>query len=113
MNIYVVEPGGIVRPEPDFDKLSLWTVFAERKSFDDGGRVVARDVLPDGTLVSTVFLSADHRMGNGPPVLFETMVFDCPAQAWNDFQSRYCTVEEARAGHADIVERLRTHQEPP
>ena len=28
-----------------------------------------------GTEVSTVFLGVDHQVGDGPPLLFETMVF--------------------------------------
>lgn len=46
--------------------------------FENAGevRVVARDELPDGHTVSTVFLGIDHNFGDtGPPILFETMVF--------------------------------------
>lgn len=53
--------------------------------------------------VSTVFLALDHRFSeDGPPVLFETMVF--PDQ---DICERYCTYEEAVKGHSEIVERIR------
>lgn len=58
----------------------------------------------NGVVVSTVFLGVDHRhtiFGEGPPLLFETMVF-------NDYgddgtQERHSTWEEAEAGHARIV----------
>lgn len=50
--------------------------------------------------VSTVFLGLDHSWGEGPPVLFETMVFGVPG---NDFQERYCTWEEAEVGHDQAV----------
>src|SRR6187401_652293 len=37
---------------------------------------VAWNHLDDGTIVSTVFLGLDHSWGHGPPLLYETMVFD-------------------------------------
>ena len=46
--------------------------------------------------VSTVFLGLDHSWGGDRPVLFETMVFGVPGL---DVQDRYCTWEEAEAGH--------------
>lgn len=51
----------------------------------------------DEVTVSTVFLGLDHRMfGEGPPILFETLVFGGP----NDGRmERYCTWEEAERGH--------------
>lgn len=60
----------------------------------------------DGVRVSTVFLVYDHAFGEGPPVLWETMVFwgghemDCEGQ-------RYCSHAEAVAGHAAMVERVK------
>lgn len=65
-------------------------------------RHVAITEVAQGVTVSTVFLGIDHRhFGKGPPILFETMVF-------NDYgddgtQERYSTWEEAEAGHARIV----------
>lgn len=66
-------------------------------------------------VVSTVWLGLDHRfMGEGPPIIFETMVFT--ASAWHDEHGhedpdheplieidvrRYCTEEEAMAGHQE------------
>jgi hypothetical protein len=58
--------------------------------------------------VSTVFLCIDHNAGSeGPPVLFETMIWsdkktDNPGEFFN-FQTRYCTWEEAVAGHNFVV----------
>ncbi len=57
--------------------------------------------------MSTVFLGIDHRfggMGDGPPLVFETMVFDGPG-AGSDalFQHRWSTFEEALRGHAYTV----------
>jgi hypothetical protein len=67
-------------------------------------RRVALDKLPDGTLVSTVFLGIDHSMGEGPPILFETMVRDPRTRQWAD-QTRCATWDEALAMHAAALVR--------
>ena len=73
--------------------------------------------------ISTVWLGYDHRHGSGPPVIFETMVFergpagireeyrglrtlvDDTYHEWNEVDGRrYCTEAEALAGHAAMVE---------
>ena len=52
------------------------------------------------TRISTVFLGLDHRfVGQGPPILFESLVFDGP---YADLMARYCTLREAEKGHAKI-----------
>ncbi len=64
---------------------------------------VAATVLPDGKWVSTVWLGLDHNWGDGPPVIFETMVF---ANPWNsrDLDScRYRTEADAMEGHAKMA----------
>jgi hypothetical protein len=56
------------------------------------------------TGISTVFLIFDHDFtGNGPPILFETMVF---GGKLNDFTERYSTFSEAESGHARIVRQV-------
>jgi hypothetical protein len=74
---------------------------ADEACFGNGNRV-AKTVLPQH-VVSTVFLVTDHRFdGEGPPVLFETMVFDSTgAEADID---RYATWAEALDGHARMVQ---------
>ena len=84
-------------PEPDLLTWARWMETAQRR--------VALAHLPDGTKVSTVFLGLDHNfMLDGPPILFETMVFGGPH---DQDQERYSTWPEAEAGHAEIVKRLR------
>lgn len=62
----------------------------ESKSIDS-------DFLEGGVRVSTIFLGLDHRFsGDGPPILFETMIFGGPHDG---YQERYCTWEEAKEGH--------------
>jgi hypothetical protein len=46
--------------------------------------------------VSTVFLGLDHSFGEGPPQLFETMIF---GGEHDEYQERYSTWDEAEAGH--------------
>ncbi len=70
-------------------------------------RTVARDEV-DGASISTVWLGLDHGWGEGPPLIFETMVFGSPLdqECW-----RYSTEAEARAGHAAAIEAVRNR--PP
>lgn len=60
---------------------------------------VAEDEIND-CWVSTVWVGLDHKMQNwfgGPPLVFETMVFD---KTGNDnYCKRYSTWEEAEEGH--------------
>lgn len=71
------------------------------RSFDRKNRQVDRTELPNGYLVSTVFLGLDHNWGPGPPLIFETMTFpECPDG--EQIQDRYSTRDEAKAGHADV-----------
>lgn len=55
-------------------------------------------------MISTVFLGLDHRWSGGPPLLFETMVFNGPL---SEEQDRYTTWEQAVAGHKAMVERVK------
>jgi hypothetical protein len=53
-----------------------------------------------GVQVSTVFLGLDHSFGHGPPLLFETMIFNGPHDGW---QMRATTWEEAEKAHQAAV----------
>jgi hypothetical protein len=55
--------------------------------------------------VSTIFLGLDHNFwGQGPPILFETLVFGGPLDGEMD---RYSSWDEAEAGHAAMCARVR------
>lgn len=54
--------------------------------------------------VSTVFLGLDHRWGEGPPILFETMVF---GGLLDGEVERYATLAEAMAGHESLASKVR------
>ena len=82
-------------PEPDVIKWGQWFQIADR--------CVARTMV-EGIRISTVFLGLDHSFGEGQPMLFETLVFDGPL---DDEMDRYLTWDEAVAGHAAIVERVK------
>lgn len=61
---------------------------------------VVEAVESDGVRVSTVWLGIDHSHGEGPPLIFETMIFGGPHDG---YQERYSTEAEARAGHAEAL----------
>jgi hypothetical protein len=95
MNYILV--GQSVVPEPDVEAWAQW--------FDNNERIVNRtNVGPH--LVSTVFLGLDHNFGRqGPPLLFETMVFqsgDPKSEALA--QQRCSTWLEAETQHHRIVD---------
>ena len=55
--------------------------------------------------ISTVFLGFDHsHQKGGNPILWETIVFDGPLAGEME---RYCTMQDAIAGHYQMVERVR------
>lgn len=59
--------------------------------------------------VSTVWLGLNHQYGDGPPIIFETMVFLADTQELADvpFQDRYSTEEQAKRGHEEICTLIR------
>jgi len=60
---------------------------------------VAETTLPNGRWVSTVWLGLDHSFGSGPPLIFETMVFQNRSDMGDLDCERYSTEAEAIAGH--------------
>lgn len=85
-------------------------ILLERSALRSGFLIIARFMWPAirfsiGVDISTVFLGFDHGFGQGLPILFETMIFGGPYDQW---QRRYCTWDEAEAGHRHAVA-LATH----
>ena len=83
-------------------------LFAWASLFEDiPYKRIAKDVLPDGTEVSTVWLGLDHNFGfGGPPLIFETMVFAATEDGSLGDElatERYATEEQAKAGHEAMV----------
>lgn len=79
--------------EMDLLKWGVW--------FEKADRIVAKTSIGDMT-VSTVFLGIDHNWGEGPPLLFETMIFG--GRLDMDYQTRCSTWDQAEAQHAEAVE---------
>lgn len=78
---------------PTEDQICRYTSPVLRRSGELGHAVESMDLR---ILVSTVFLGLDHRYGDGPPLLFESMIFGGPLSGE---QRRYSTKAEALAGH--------------
>lgn len=57
--------------------------------------------------ISTVYLGLNHAFGEGPPIIFETMIFGGPM---DEYMDRYSTEEEAIAGHAFAVQAVMFYQ---
>jgi hypothetical protein len=68
-----------------------------------GAQRVAEETVGESR-ISTVFLGLDHRFGDGPPLLFETMVFGGPL---DQEQTRCSTWEEAEHMHAVMRMRVK------
>lgn len=98
MSDYYIEKDG--KPVQVHDPLE-WA-----RQFESADRRVARDEI-SGVEISTVFLGLDHAYLGGPPMIYETMVFGGQLDHEED---RYSTREEALAGHAAMVERVRANQ---
>src|SRR4051812_23508465 len=72
--------------------------------FESADRHVCQDTV-GGVRVSTVFLGIDHNFGDGPPLIFETMIFGGPH---NEHQTRASTWDEAEAQHAEALAMARS-----
>jgi hypothetical protein len=71
--------------------------------FEKADRHVAKDTIGN-VEVSTVFIGIDQAFDAGPPLLFETMVFNGPLDQECE---RYSTWDEAEAGHKAMLERVK------
>jgi hypothetical protein len=97
---YRMDRDGRVQEEPDVVAWSQWIRTADR--------VIVQTAVPNETTggqvkVLTVFIGLDHQFSEGPPILFETVV---DGGERGKIIGRYSTIEEARRGHAEIVESI-------
>ena len=75
------------------------------KFFESDTRLIAKDQIGNAR-ISTVFLGIDHSWGDkGPPVLFETMIFE---GVHDQYQTRCCTYQEALEMHKIAVELVKS-----
>lgn len=98
--LWYVLKDGVPVPEPDSIKAAMF--FGDIRN-----RRVAEDTFTafDGTeiRVSTVFLCLDHGWGDGPPVLWESMIFWPGNEELDEEQVRYTSRQEAEEGHQLMV----------
>ena len=82
--------------EPDTLKWARWCEAKDRH--------VALDKPSADVTVSTVFLGLDYQFGDGPPLLFESMIF---GGAHDQELARCSTWDEAEAQHIRMVTEAR------
>jgi hypothetical protein len=88
----------LVDEAPTEADLETWARWFETNA---AKRMVAKTTVSDTVQVSTVFLGLDHNHGDdGPPILWETMIFGGPH---DQYQRRYSSRADAEAGHLDAV----------
>ncbi len=93
---YILDEQNNPVPEPDTLTWGRWN-----DNFKN--RHVATTLLGN-VKVSTVFLGLDHSWGEGPPLLWETMIF---GGEHDEYQDRYTSLEAAKIGHTTAVALVR------
>jgi len=57
--------------------------------------------------ISTIFMFYNHGLGEGKPVLFETMIFDesekSEEKIFESYQERYTSLKDAKIGHIKAI----------
>jgi hypothetical protein len=97
---YILDAEGNPIHAPDLLTWGKWLEAADRH--------IGNWKSPQGTYVSTVFLGLDHQWGDGPPVLWETMIFGGKD---DQFQERYTSRADALAGHERAVQLVKDSEE--
>ena len=82
--------------------LMTWAIWLENKDGKSKGRITAQTTVK-GVFISTVFLGIDHSFGGKVPVLWETMMFKSNKKGLKDYQVRYSSLKDAKAGHEYAV----------
>ena len=91
-----------VVPEPNMTKWGEWMQHSLNEEKRVGRTTIKNQ--PGEILVSTVFLGLDHSFREGPPLLFETLVF---GGELNEEMERCSTWVEAEAMHKQMVKRVK------
>lgn len=89
----------LVDGEPVEADLYTWAQWIETRQRE---KIVQQDYI-GGVKVSTVFLGLNHNWGDGPPILWETMIFGGPH---DQYQERYASTD-AVIGHQRALRILR------
>src|SRR5215813_8215351 len=90
----------------DTGRIAAEVARAARLGIETFGPVTQLRTHATRILISTVFIGIDHNFRrDGPPLTFETMVFNGPL---NEEQRRWTTWDEAEAGHVAMVDLVKT-----
>ena len=89
--------------EPDPMKWAAWNKTADRIVRNCVGIIKIGGNPLGNVRISTVFLGLDHAFGDGPPMLFETMVFGGVLDGEQDLCSTWKAAEKM---HAMMCERV-------
>ncbi len=76
------------------------------RRFEDMEYKIVKQTTIGEFFISTVWFGLNYSFGDGPPMIFETMIFQHGQETENEldgFQERYATEAEAEAGHAGAV----------
>ena len=100
MKYFILDDEHHVVEEPDLVRWAMW--------FENiSNRRVDYTEITSQMNVSTVFLCFDHRYGgDGPPILFETMIFGGP-DSIDQACWRYSSWDDALTGHKAAVRKAR------
>lgn len=95
------DAGAIEFSPGEFKRMDDAALFRWGRWMEDGNRrIVKSTVMSRGLTVSTVFLGIDHNWGDGPPILWETMIFGGEGDGYQD---RYSSLKSALAGHDHAI----------
>ena len=84
----------------DREVVKVADVLTWGRFYENGAMCNVGDEYIAGARISTKFIGIDHQFGDGPPLLFETMIFGGAEDQW---QERCSTWEQAEAMHAQAV----------
>jgi hypothetical protein len=92
MEFYILEG----KKPKQVESLIEWAEWSSKNN-----RQVKRTELPDGVIVSTIFIGQDTRISKAfPPILFETMI---RGGKHDMYIEKYSTWEEAEKGHEKAI----------
>lgn len=91
---YILDAAGDPHPEPDPVKWAEWFAKTQR-------HVAMTEI--GCARISTVFLGLDHQLGEGPPLLWETLVF---GGKFDGEMERWPTLNDAKNGHDSMVGKI-------
>jgi hypothetical protein len=84
--------------------------FEEYIQFSEKNKIVKQEDV-NNLWVSTVYEGLNHQLGEGPPLIFETMVFGKDGEEVEFSNEKYCerysTLADAMAGHNQAVEQVK------